>query len=93
MKNLPAEAGDTGDASLIPGLGRSPEEENGSLGQYSCLENSRKRGALWAIDSLPAELSGSTVDTAERLNDNSVVRGGEKTGVCSRPKAVLGHRP
>ena len=27
VKNLPANAGDTGGASLIPGLGRSPEEE------------------------------------------------------------------
>ena len=27
MKNLPANAGDTRDASWIPGSGRSPEEE------------------------------------------------------------------
>jgi hypothetical protein len=27
VKNLPANAGDTGGTSLIPGLGRSPEEE------------------------------------------------------------------
>ena len=48
--------------------------------------------SLVGIDSLPAELSGSAIDTAERLNDDSVVRGGEKTGVCSWPKAVMGHR-
>ena len=29
----------------IPGLGRSPGEENGNLLQYSCLENSTNRGA------------------------------------------------
>ena len=29
-RNLPASAGDTGDAGLIPGLGRSPGEENGN---------------------------------------------------------------
>ena len=28
-----------GDASSIPGLGRSPEEGNGNPLQYSCLEN------------------------------------------------------
>ena len=34
-----------GDAGLIPGLGRSLEEGNGNLLQYSCLENSMDRGA------------------------------------------------
>ena len=32
-------AGDTGDKSLIPGLGRSPGGGNGNPLQYSCLEN------------------------------------------------------
>ena len=49
VKNLPAKAGDTGDASLIPGLGRSPGEGNGNPLQYSCLENATDRGAWWAI--------------------------------------------
>ena len=40
VKNLPANAGDTGDAGSIPGLRRSPEGGNGSPLQYSCLENS-----------------------------------------------------
>ena len=92
MKNLPANAGDTGDASLIPELRRSPGEENGSPLQYLCLENSMERGAWWAVDSLPTELPESTVDTPEQLNNDSMVRGAGKTGVCSRPKAVLGHR-
>ena len=39
-------AGDTGDAGSIPGLGRFPEEGNGDLLQYSCLENPMDRG-LW----------------------------------------------
>ena len=39
VKNLPAEAGDPGDAGLILGLGRSPGGGNGNLLQYSCLEN------------------------------------------------------
>ena len=34
---------------LIPGLGRSPGEGNGYPLQYSCLENSRDRGAWWAM--------------------------------------------
>ena len=37
-----------GDQSSIPGLGRSPGEENGNLLQCSCLENSMDRRAWWA---------------------------------------------
>ena len=48
VKNPPANAGDAGDTGLIPGLGRSPGEEHGNPLQYSCLENSTDRGALWA---------------------------------------------
>ena len=47
VKNLPTSAGDFG---LIPGLGRSPGEENGNPLQYSCLENPMDRKAWWAID-------------------------------------------
>ena len=47
VKNLPVNAGDWG---LIPESGISPEEGNGYLLQYSCLENSMDRGAWWAID-------------------------------------------
>ena len=46
VKNPPANAGDT---SLIPGLGRCPEEGNGNPLQYSCLGNPNKREALRAI--------------------------------------------
>ena len=34
-----------GDPALIPGLGRSPGEGNGSPLQYSCLENPVDHGA------------------------------------------------
>ena len=34
-----------GDLGSIPGLGRSPGEENGNPLQYSCLENPMDRGA------------------------------------------------
>ena len=37
-----------GDPGLIPGLGRSPGEGNGSPLQFSCLENAMDRGAWWA---------------------------------------------
>ena len=45
VKNLPAKAGDIGDAGSIPGLGRSPGVGNGNPLQYSCLENYMDRGA------------------------------------------------
>ena len=37
-----------GDPGSIPGLRRSPGEENGNPFQYSCLQNSMDRGAWWA---------------------------------------------
>ena len=48
-KNLPANAGDKRDMSLIPGWGRSPGGGPGNLLQYSCLENPMDRGACQAI--------------------------------------------
>ena len=42
VKNLPANAGDTGS---IPGLGSSPGEGNGNPLEYSCLGNPTDRGA------------------------------------------------
>ena len=43
VKNPPANAGDTGDSGLIPGLGRSPGVGNGNPLQYSCWENPMDR--------------------------------------------------
>ena len=45
VKNLSANAGDLGDAGLIPGQGRSPGEGNGKPLKYSCLGNPMDRGA------------------------------------------------
>ena len=42
-------AGNAGDLGLIPGLGRFPGEGNDNALQYYCLENSRDKGAWWAI--------------------------------------------
>ena len=46
VKNLPTSVGD---ASLIPGLGRSPGEGNSNPLQYSCLENPMDREAWWSV--------------------------------------------
>ena len=49
VKNLPVNAEDAGDSSLIPELGKSPGEGNDNPLQYSCLDNSMDRGAWRAI--------------------------------------------
>ena len=49
VRNLLANAEDTGDVGSISGLRRSPGVGNGNLLQYSCLENSMDRGAWWAM--------------------------------------------
>ena len=48
VKNLPANAGDTGDEDSIPGSGRSPGGGHSNPLQYPCLENLMDRGAWWA---------------------------------------------
>ena len=50
------------DPGLIPGSGSSPGEGHGNPLQYSCLENSRDRGARWATVCGVAES-----DTTEQL--------------------------
>ena len=45
VKNLPADVGDSRDAGLIPGLGRSPGGGNGNPLLYSCLE--KKKNNPW----------------------------------------------
>ena len=47
-KESACNAGDTGDAGLIPGLGRSPGEGNGNPLHYTYLENPMGRGAWQA---------------------------------------------
>ena len=46
VKNPPAKAGDTRDAVLICGSGRSPGEGNGNPLQYYCLKNPMDRGVF-----------------------------------------------
>ena len=45
VKNLPANAGDTREASSVPGLRISPEGGNDNPLQYSCPGNPMNRGA------------------------------------------------
>ena len=52
LKNSPANVGDPGGMSSIPGFelqGRSPGERSGNPLQYSCLENAMHGEAWWAI--------------------------------------------
>ena len=51
-----------GDPGSIPGVGRSPGEENGNPLQYSCLGNPTERGAWWAT--VPEVIKSQT-----QLND------------------------
>ena len=57
VKNLLAYAGDV---DLIPGLVRSPGEENGNPLQYSCLRNPMGRGTWRATVHGAAEESDMT---------------------------------
>ena len=63
VKNLSANAGDTRDAGLIPGLGRAPGGENYNPLQYSCLENFMNIGVWWATILEVAETQLRTPNT------------------------------
>ena len=54
VKNLPADAGNTGELGSIPGSGRSPEGGSGNPLQCSCLENPLDRGA-WQVQSMGSQ--------------------------------------
>ena len=47
IKNPYANAGNTGNASSVPGSGKSPGKGHGNPLQYSCLENPMARAARW----------------------------------------------
>ena len=48
-KEFACNTGDTGDAGMIPGSGRSPGVGNDNALQYSCMKKSTDRGAWRAI--------------------------------------------
>ena len=64
VKNTPANAGDSGDAGLIPGMGRSPGGGNGNPLQYSCLENPHGQRSLEGCSPCGHKES----DTTDRLS-------------------------
>ena len=66
MKNLPANAGDTGSVS---GFGRSPGEANGNPLHYSCLGNPTDRGVWQATVHVVRKES----DTTERLKKRATM--------------------
>ena len=55
VRNLPANAGDSGDASSISGLGRFPDLGNDNALQHFCLESPRDRAAWQAAVHLAAK--------------------------------------
>ena len=60
-----------GDPDLIPVLGRSPGEGNGSPLQYSCLENPMDRGAWWATVHGVTNMTERLAHTLTRKKDPS----------------------
>ena len=68
-----------GDPGLIPGLGRSSEEENGNPLQYSCLENSMDGGAWQA-----------TVHWVVRVGHDIVTKPA-KFSLCTFKSILLSH--
>ena len=61
-----ASACNAGDPGSIPGLGRSPGEQNGNPFQYSCLKNSRDCRLRSLVGDSPWSRKES--DTTERLH-------------------------
>ena len=55
-----------GDAGSIPWSGRSPRERNGNPLQYSCLRNTKDRGAPWATVLGVAKESDMTVNEQQQ---------------------------
>ena len=68
VKDLPTNAGDTGDVGSISVSGRSPREGNGNLLQYSCLSNHMGRGVWWATVLGVAERQTGLRKQALKLN-------------------------
>ena len=60
VKNLPANAGDSGDPGSIPGWRRSPRGGKDNPLQYFCLENSMNRGDWQTINYGVAKESDTT---------------------------------
>ena len=80
VKNIPADAGYTRYAGLIPGSGRSPRVGHGNPLQYSCLENSKDRGAWqatvhWVAKSQMQLSTANSSTSIHKANANNHKRG------------------
>ena len=73
IKNLPVNAGDPGDRSLIPGLERSAGGGMATPLQYSCLGNPMDRGTWQATVHLVAKLD--TTEATEHSTQHHLIRG------------------
>ena len=69
VKNLPANAGNTGS---VPGLGRSTREGNGNPLQYSCLGNPIDRGASLTVI-LRVTKESDVIHQLDRNNNSSLI--------------------
>ena len=67
VKNLPANAGDTGDLGSVFGSERSPGVGNGNPFQHSCLENPVDRGT-WMVATVHGVTKSQT-----RLSTTTIV--------------------
>ena len=74
MKNLPAKAGDTGDTSSVPGLGRSPQ------GRRWHLTPVFSPGEFHEQTSLEGQSMGSQKFNSEDQMTISLTSGAGKTG-------------
>ena len=74
VKNLPGNAGHTGNAGSIPGSRRFFGGGHGNPLQYSCLENLMDRGAWWAAVHGVTEL-----DMTEATEHACWTRAGDRT--------------
>ena len=94
VKNLRANAGDTGDVGLIPAFGRYPGGGDGNPLQYSCLENPTDRGAWRAAvhgvaksRTRPKPVSMHTHDSASPLLNRypeKIIVHKDKISLCSQ---------
>ena len=77
-----------GNADLISGLQRFPGEGNGNPLQYSCLGNTRDRGARQAIIHGVAK----NQDTTQRLNNKEKESKQKSTASSLRKPSTVGGR-
>ena len=86
VKILPANTGDAGDVSLIPGSGRSPGGGIGNPFQYSCLEKCHGQTSLAGYN----PCGRKELDTTEHKNTNKLtsfytVKNNSVAQSCSTP--------